>query len=249
MILTIDVGNTFLTFGLFSNGKIRMVENIKTADLKKKFSLMQSLEIFKNKEKISHVIVCSVVDEIDKNICKVLSQAKLEFTFLNNIMISKLGIKTLIKGTIGTDRLVNIFMCLRIFDEPFLIIDLGTATTFDYVNESKIYEGGLIFPGIDVSLKSLHKYTSKLPIVKFKKNKKVVSNNTNDAISSGFYWGYLSMIQGLIVKIKSEKSTEPKVILTGGNCEYFRDFKIFDLIDKNLTIKSLYSIYKNIIKK
>ena len=165
----------------------------------------------------------------------------------NQILLKQIGIKTSIKGSVGADRLVNIFFCLRFSRTPFLIIDLGTATTFDYVNNNDIYEGGLIFPGIDISLNALNKYTSKLPIVEFKKKKRVVSDNTKDAISSGFYWGYLSMIEGVIEKIKKEKKENFKVILTGGNSKYFLDSDLFDLIDKNLTIKSLYLIYKDIL--
>ena len=246
MILTIDVGNSVLSFGLFSSGKIKKTYYLQTKEILRNVSYLNVLKLFEKKD-ISHVVICSVVDEINEYIFEYLKEKKVEYTFLNKI-IKQIGIKTLIKGSIGADRLVNIFFCLKFFKTPFLIIDLGTATTFDYINNKAIYEGGLIFPGIDISLKALNEYTSKLPIVKFKKIKSVVSNNTKDAISSGFYWGYLSMIEGVIEKIKKEKKENFKVILTGGNSKYFLDSDLFDLVDKNLTIKSLYLIYKDILK-
>lgn len=245
MILTIDVGNSVISFGLFSSDKIKKTFYLQTQPILQNVSYLNELKLFE-KRKISHVVICSVVDEINEYIFAYLKRKRVKYTFLNNI-IKQIGIKTLIKGSVGADRLVNIFFCLRFLRTPFLIIDLGTATTFDYVNNNDIYEGGLIFPGIDISLNALNKYTSKLPIVEFKKKKRVVSNNTKDAISSGFYWGYLSMIEGVIEKIKKEKKEDFKVILTGGNSKYFLDSDLFDLIDKNLTIKSLYLIYKDIL--
>ena len=125
-----------------------------------------------------------------------------------------------------------------------LIVDFGTATTIDYLNKNSIYEGGIIAPGIDLSLNSLFKHTSKLPLIKFKKTKSVIGNNTKSAIKSGFYWGYVSLINGLIKKIKEEKKIKPKIILTGGNCFYFEGL-IEDvcLIDRFFIVKGLNYIY------
>ena len=244
MLLTIDVGNTYLSLGLFLNKKIKEVSFFHTKKFMENNESLESLKVFKN-SKISHVIICSVVDEVNYKLLYFLKKKNLQFTFLNK-NIELLDIKTSVKGHIGVDRLVNIFYCLKHFKVPFLIIDLGTATTFDYVNNKQVYEGGIILPGIDISLKSLEVYTSKLPSVKFKKKKKIISNNTEDAITSGFYWGYLSMIEGIIKKVRREKSSDFNVVLTGGNCEYYKNLSIFHLIDKYLTIKGLNLIYKHI---
>ena len=107
---------------------------------------------------------------------------------------------------------------------PVIIIDFGTATTVDVINSDGIYDGGIITPGIELSLKILSERTAKLPLVKFSKTKSVIGRNTKEAIQSGFFWGSVEMINGLVKKVNREKGLDSKVILTGGNCKYFKGF-------------------------
>ena len=94
----------------------------------------------------------------------------------------------------------------------------------------------------------MHEYTAKLPLVSFSKTKYIIGNSTKSAIRSGFFWGYISMIEGLIKRIRSEKKVNPKIILTGGNANSFKDYiKNIYLIDKNLTLKGLNFIYRKSI--
>ena len=108
------------------------------------------------------------------------------------------------------------------FKNSIIVIDFGTATTLDVLNKKGIYNGGVITPGIDLSLKSLKNMTAKLPLVEFKKTKKIIGNTTVSAIQSGFFWGYVSMIEGLIRKINAESNEIYKIILTGGNANFLR---------------------------
>ena len=105
-----------------------------------------------------------------------------------------------------------------------IVIDFGTATTFDVIDSKGIYDGGIITPGIDLSLKVLSERTAKLPLVKFAKTNNVIGRDTKNAIQSGFFWGYISMIQGLVDKISKEKKDSFRIILTGGNCDIFKSF-------------------------
>ena len=126
------------------------------------------------------------------------------------------------------------------FKNSIIVIDFGTATTLDVLNKKGIYNGGVITPGIDLSLKSLKNMTAKLPLVEFKKTKKVIGNTTVSAIQSGFFWGYVSMIEGLIRKINAESNEIYKIILTGGNANFFKN--MFDnvcIIDDLFTSKGL----------
>ena len=252
MILTIDIGNTNISLTIFSENKIVKNQTLNTDVIKKSSDSNKILKkYFISKFTISGVIISSVVPELDEifkfNIQKSLSISPV---FVSDLK-AKLRIPTLInnKKEIGSDRLVNVIYSLNLFKPPILIVDLGTATTIDYLNKKSIYEGGIIAPGIDLSLNSLFKYTSKLPLIKFKKTKSVIGNNTKNAIKSGFYWGYVSLINGLVKKIKDEKKIKPKIVLTGGNCLYFKDL-IDDvcLIDRFFIVKGLNYIYNYKIK-
>ena len=241
MTLTVDIGNTNICFCLFMNKKVFHVKYIKCSKNLKQKNLNEILLYFKKKQyNFCNVIICSVVPEIETLFLDFFKKKKYKIIFANKVL-RKLNIKTKIskKKEIGADRLVNVNYCLKNFKVPFLIIDLGTATTFDFVNAKEIYEGGLILPGIETSLKSLEKNTSKLPYVSFRKTKKLISNTTEDAISSGFYWGYVLMINALIKEIKKEKKSKFKIILTGGFSEHFESLSSEYIIDKYLTMKGL----------
>ena len=134
-----------------------------------------------------------------------------------------LKIKLINKKEIGDDRLVNVLYAKQMYIKSTMIIDFGTATTIDVLDKNGDYDGGVITPGIDLSLKSLKSGTAKLPLVDFKKTKFVVGKSTINAIKSGFYWGYRSMISGLIEKIQFEQNDTFKIIVTGGNSKYFNN--------------------------
>jgi type III pantothenate kinase len=132
----------------------------------------------------------------------------------------KINIKN--KNKIGEDRIVNAYYAKKRYSKNLIIIDFGTATTFDVIDSKGNYDGGIITPGIDLSLKVLSEKTAKLPLVKFAKTKNVIGRDTKSAIQSGFFWGYVSMVQGLIKNISREKKNSFRIILTGGNCNIFK---------------------------
>ena len=249
MILAIDIGNTNAMFCIFKKLKIVKTFKLQINKLNTKKQLNEVLIII-SLYSIKGIIISSVVPKKNK-IFKSFFIENLNINpYFSDDLLPKFSIKTKIKNKqeIGSDRLVNVIYAIKITKPPILLIDFGTATTIDYINEDSVYEGGIISSGIDLSLKCLHEYTAKLPLVSFSKTKFIIGNSTKSAIRSGFFWGYISMMEGLIKRIKSEKKVNPKIILTGGNANFFKDYiKNIYLIDKNLTLKGLNFIYRKLI--
>ena len=130
-----------------------------------------------------------------------------------------------------------------------MIVDFGTATTFDIVKKPGIYEGGVIAPGIKLSILNLSRSTAALPIFKLKSNSRAFGKNTKDALNAGFLWGYQGLISYIIKKINYKFNRKFKIILTGGYADIFTKFiHNKTTTDKHITIKGIMFIYKNLIK-
>ena len=237
--VTIDIGNTIISFGMFKKNKLLKYERISKDQLDLKVLNNIKKNFFKDTKVRS--LISSVVPPIEKELKSFFKDNSIPCISLKDLL-SKIDIKTNIKNKkeIGDDRLTNIIYAKKIYKNRVIVIDFGTATTFDVLNSKGVYFGGIITPGIDLSLNVLKYKTSKLPLVKFKKTKKVIGFNTKEAIESGFFWGYCSMIEGLIKKIEQEQKDVFKIILTGGNANYFKGIhKQVVLIDEFFTSKAL----------
>ena len=148
----------------------------------------------------------------------------------------------------------HLLFFLRLIAIVLIIIALArpqsTNVSTDVLDKKGVYDGGVITPGIDLSLKSLQMGTAKLPLVNFKKTNSIVGKCTKEAIQSGFFWGYVSMIQGLIHRIQLEKKTEFQIILTGGNSKYFKGcFENVINIDEYFNSKGLNYLTNTYLKK
>ena len=240
--LTIDVGNTNTLFCFFSYDKVISTKRIQTKDI----SESKLVEIIKKKpvnffkQNLSIIISC-VVPSTEKIFINFFKKKSLNFYFLKDLILS-FNFKTKIsnKDEIGDDRIANMIYAKKKFKKSVIVIDFGTATTLDVLNKDGVYNGGVITPGIDLSLNSLKSMTAQLPLVKFKKTKKVIGTSTVSAIQSGFFWGYVSMIEGLIKRINLENKEINKIILTGGNAKFFKNmFNNVDDIDDLFTSKGL----------
>ena len=126
-----------------------------------------------------------------------------------------------------------------------IVLDFGTATTFDVVTKKGIYNGGIIAPGVSLSIKSLIKSADQIPIFSIKKQNKIIGKNTVEALRSGFYWGYSGLINNIILKIERETKKKYKIIFTGGFADLFKTSitRPF-VIDKNITINGIAEIFK-----
>ena len=156
------------------------------------------------------------------------------FLFLQNSIHLKYNLKE-----IGADRLANSIAIIKNKISNSIVIDFGTATTFEVI-KNNIFLGGIIFPGINLSKETLVKEASLLKNTEIAKTNKIVANNTQKSIQSGFYWGYLLAINGLIKNISIENKFKPKIILTGGLANIFKnDIKPKPVIKPNLTLEGL----------
>ena len=247
----IDAGNTEIVVAFIKNNKIFQLIRIKTIDFKKNnnifFKKFKIINKFLKLQKNIKCIISSVVPEINslfKKLCLRFLNEKPHFVTYNKTKLSiKIDIKN--KKQLGADRIVNTVATKTFYKLPALVIDFGTTTTFDIINHKGNYIGGLISPGINMSLDNLYKKTSKLPLVKFKKNKQFIGKNTKNAIESGVYWGYVGLISFLIDKIQSKFKKKLFCISTGGLSKIIsKDITKINKINDKLTILGLIEIFK-----
>ena len=146
---------------------------------------------------------------------------------------------------VGADRLVTALGAVEKYDGDLIIIDSGTATTFDVVSKERVFEGGIICPGINLSVKALHEGAAQLPRIAIQRPNKVVGTNTVSAMQSGVFWGYIGLIDGLVRKIKDEDKRKFTVIGTGGVVSLFDGAsETIDVYDSALTINGLYHLWQ-----
>lgn len=155
------------------------------------------------------------------------------------------GVRTDNPREVGADRLVNALGAVKHYSGDLLIIDSGTATTFDVISSDCHFEGGIIAPGINLSVRALHEAAAQLPRIAIKKPDVVVGKNTVEAMQSGIYWGYIGLIDGLVRRVKAEHGKPMTVIGTGGVASLFAGAsETIDVYDSQLTINGLYEIWQ-----
>ena len=233
MLLTIDIGNTTTVFGVFDHEKLKKKWNIETLKLEGE-NPDSRLRLKTN----SPVIVSSVVPSKDKIIKKIFPHAY--FVTAENIKGIEVRAK---KSEVGADRVINALAAKELYGSPAIVVDFGTATTFDVVSANGEYLGGAISPGIGLSSEILHQATAKLPVIQIKAPKYLIGKNTKDAIRSGLVYGYVSMVEGMVNKLKSKipiKRKKIKVIATGGFAKLIAKYtESINIVDPNLTLLGL----------
>jgi type III pantothenate kinase len=240
MLLAIDAGNTNIVFALYSGSK-----QVDKCRMETTGKIPESVnEIVQQYPDIDGVIISSVVPKINEALqksCSYLIKVDPVFVTHENIPIE---VKTDKPKEVGADRLVNSVTVIADYKKPAIIVDFGTATTFDVVDAQGCYAGGVIAPGINLSLEALHQAAAKLPSIKVEKPPSVIGKNTVDAMQSGIYWGYIGLIEGTIKRISEEMAMEkgerPFIIATGGLAPLFdQGTDMIDAIDDDLTMKGL----------
>ena len=246
MILIGDLGNTHSKFSLYEYKKIKHIKSFETYKLLKKKKFIK----FINNPKIKHVIVSSVVPKVFKELTFFFSRRGINCSEILNYKIKKLiNIKVKKPKQVGSDRIANSIAAHRIYNSNCIIIDFGTATTFDILLKNGSYLGGLITPGVKLALKNLNKFTAKLPLVKLKKTNQVIGKDTISAINSGIYWGYIGMINEIVKKIISSTKKKYRVILTGGLSNVFsKSLYCKSSVNKNITLLGVVEIVKHNMK-
>jgi len=240
MIIVGDIGNTETKVCLINkSNKIIKKIIIKTKNINNN-SLSVLLTKFKlSKINIKKVLFCSVVPKAFNQIKKIFYQKlKIKIYELKDLDLKKIiNIKVNYKQ-IGSDRLANALSVIG-EKENYIILDFGTATTFD-VLVKKNYYGGVIAPGVKLSLKTLSDKASLIPSINLKKPKKVIGQNTINAVRSGFFWGYAGLIDNIVNLIKKETKKSFEIIITGGFSNLFKkSIKAKVTLNKDITINGL----------
>ena len=253
MILAVDVGNTNLVFALVDKGEIKARWRIatdprRTADQYSVW-LHQLLELEGySREDIEGVIIGTVVPRALHNL-EVLSEKYFHKTPLiagQGAATWPLRLDVDEPQNVGADRALNAVAAHAKYPGDLLVIDFGTATTFDVVSATGAYSGGIIAPGINLSLDALVSAAAKLPRIAIEApaSNSVIGRTTQDQMLIGIYWGYIAMIEGLTERIKRELDRPAKVIATGGLATLFnKHTDVFDAIEPDLTIQGLSLLY------
>lgn len=252
MFMAIDIGNTNIAIGLFKGKRLYRKFYFPTA--------IRGLNIYRGVNKglksfdidaksIKAALISSVVPAASKAVIDILkNRFCIKFLLLGKDI--KIPIRNLYKNPeqVGQDRLVNAYACLKLYGCPAIVVDFGTATTFDYLNKKGAYAGGLITAGVEISLSALAERTALLPKIELKKPKNLIGRDTVESMRSGVLYGLASMCDGVIEKIRKKYSSHAMALATGGLATFFAPYcKQIDFIDKNLTLKGIYFAYRDVI--
>ena len=244
MILTIDVGNTSTACAVFRGQSIVYRRHIPTPKQWRPGHLKALLRA-DWKEKIRAIVVSSVVPPLDKALAKNIKKALgLPALFLDHRTPTGITLKIDKPSELGADRIADCLGALTFFPPPLIVIDSGTATTFDLLNEKKEYCGGSILPGIAIAIKSLAENTAKLKNIAFAIPDSPVGTNTVNSIRAGIYFGYIGTITHLIALYREILGPGSKVIATGGLIRYFKGrVSGIDAFEPDLLFYGLKSVY------
>jgi type III pantothenate kinase len=251
MLLVIDIGNTNTVLGVFDDETLIhhwriFTDREKTSD---EYGILirnlYAASHFSSRE-ITAIIIASVVPPITPIFVDLCAS----YFRLVPIVVGP-GIKTGISikmdnpKEVGADRIVNAVAAYVKYKTNCIVVDFGTATTFDYISAAGDYMGGVIAPGVNISAEALFRQASKLPRIELVKPASVLGKNTVTAMQSGIFFGYVSLVEGIVDRMKRELKADPVVVATGGLAPVFSgETNRIQVIDENLTLEGLRIIYE-----
>ncbi|HEY6335681.1 MAG TPA: type III pantothenate kinase [Alphaproteobacteria bacterium] len=252
MLLAINCNNTNTVFSVWAEGEMRGVWRTATDPQRTADEYVVWLDhlmgIAKlSREKITGTIVANVVPEAHFNLTRLCKHYYKSAPLMVGEAGVDLGVKALVDRPeeVGADRLVNTAAAHDLYKTPLIVVDFGTATTFDVIDRDGNYCGGVIAPGITLSLRALHMAAAKLPSVRIERTAKVIGKSTIPCMQSGIFWGYVGLIEGLVARIKEEWGEPMGVIATGGLAPLFEGAtSAIERVDDTLTLWGLWLIYR-----
>ena len=240
MLLAIDIGNTNISCGAFKNKKI-----VKRFDIPTKDYHPRKIENLLGELDIDDSIICSVVPDVTQILEQDLKRLLGRRPYIIGREI-KVPIKNLYRKPqqVGQDRLVNAYAGIMLYGTPLIAVDFGTAITFDVVTKNKEYLGGMILPGLGISLEALFRRTALLPKIKLAKPKELIGRDTKNSMLSGIVYGFAALTDDLAVRIREKIGKNARVIGTGGNIELMSKYcRKIDKVDNDLTLKGLRDVF------
>jgi type III pantothenate kinase len=250
LLLAIDVGNTNTVFALYrertalGQWRISTIRERTADEYAAALTQLMALKGYRQADVGAAAISSVVPQALDplKRMCREF------FNCAARVVGEDLGvtIPVLIDNPqeVGADRLVNAVAAHARYHGPLIIVDFGTATTFDVIDAEGRYCGGVIATGINLSLEALHRAAAKLPRVAVQRPPRVIGSSTVSAMQSGVFWGYVSLVEGVVARIKAEFGAEMKVIATGGLAGLFADAtETIEQVDRDLTVAGLVELF------
>lgn len=243
MTLTaIDIGNTSITFGLFRSTSLIRSFNIQSSG----YSLVK-LKAKISAKMLRDAVICSVVPDLTKRLSRDLRALSGKEPLIIGKDI-KVPIRNLYRKPrqVGQDRLVNAYAALGIYGAPAVVIDFGTAITFDVISRREEYLGGMILPGIMISLEALNQRTALLPKIRPDIPNDFIGRDTKNSMLSGVIYGFSSLTDELIMRIRKAVGKDTRAVATGGNVNLISKYcRRLNEVDTNLTLKGLSMLYFN----
>jgi len=252
MLMVIDVGNTNTVLGVYRGEDLLhhwrlMTERERTADewgvlIRTLFNLGEIPN-----ESVSGVVISSVVPPARPALDEMaVRYFGIQPLFVEATMDLGMPVRYMPPGDVGADRIVNGIAAYTAFGGPVIVVDFGTATTFDLVSAHGEYLGGVIAPGIGVSAEALFLRAARLPRIEIRQPPKVIGDTTVGSMQSGLYWGYAGLVDGVLRRMKAE-AEDPYVVSTGGLAELiFPACEEIDSVEKNLTLEGMRLVYERL---
>ena len=245
MLIGVDIGNSRTVSGKLSGKKVLKRTALPTRELRSYPRARRWARSLRKALGGPDTVVSSVVPGVDGNVKRALKEIFHKAPIFVDVKGDPgIPIHYKNKSEIGADRVVNALAAKALYGAPVIVVDYGTATTFDIVDSRGGYKGGVILPGVGISLLALHEKTAKLPLVLFARVKHPIGLSTREGIRSGIYFGTLGATREILKGIRKQLGRSAPAVATGGWCEFFRGTSLFHHIDPDLTLVGL-SLYWN----
>jgi type III pantothenate kinase len=252
MILAFDLGNTNVTIGLCKGADVSEHFRIATDRAKTSDDYWVTLSaLLPVSFEPEGIVLSSVVPDVEKQIQEVcVNRLGMEPHIIRPAEMDLLPLAIDEPREVGADRVVNCYAASRLYGRPAVVIDFGTATTFDILSENGAYAGGLILPGPRVAMEALVRHTALLPRIEFRRPDILIGRNTREAMTAGIYYGLIAQIEGIVERLRDEFSAAIQIITTGGLGKTIaQECPFVDHIEPLLTLKGLGLIFEDFFQE